>query len=60
MLANTADYLKMQFGGVLLGYGSRPGDVMSDCEALSRAKTFFTSGAKTTDAEEYRTTSPGP
>jgi len=41
MLANTADYLKMDFGGVLLGYGSRPGDVMSDTEALTRARTFF-------------------
>jgi hypothetical protein len=31
----------MAFGGVLLGYGSRPGDVMVDSEALSRAKSFF-------------------
>jgi len=45
MLANTADYLKMAFGGVLLGYGSRPGDVMVDTEALSRAKSFFLSSA---------------
>jgi len=41
MLANTADYLKMEFGGVLLGYGSRPGDVLSDSGAFTRAKTFF-------------------
>lgn len=41
MLENTADYLKMNFGGVLLGYGSRPGDVLADGEALTRAKTFF-------------------
>jgi hypothetical protein len=41
MLANTADYLKMDFGGVLLGYGSRPGDVLADTEALNKAKTFF-------------------
>jgi multimeric flavodoxin WrbA len=41
MLANTADYLKMDFGGVLLGYGSRPGDVTLDTEALTRAQTFF-------------------
>jgi multimeric flavodoxin WrbA len=46
MLANTADYLKMSFGGVLLGYGSRPGDVMSDIEALAKAKTFFQSVAQ--------------
>jgi hypothetical protein len=31
----------MAFGGVLLGYGSRPGDVMADSGALSRAKSFF-------------------
>jgi len=41
MLANTADYLKMDFGGVLLGYASKPGDVLSDKGALERAKTFF-------------------
>jgi hypothetical protein len=41
MLANTADYLKMDFGGVLLGYGSRPGDVTVDTEALTRAQTFL-------------------
>jgi hypothetical protein len=45
MLANTADYLKMAFGGVLLGYGSRPGDVMADSAALSRAQGFFLLGA---------------
>ncbi|MGE0212752.1 MAG: flavodoxin family protein [Parvibaculaceae bacterium] len=41
MLANTADYLKMNFGGVLLGYGSKPGDVLADTDALERAKRFF-------------------
>ena len=46
MLANTADYLKMGFGGVLLGYGSRPGDVTADTEALAKARTFFQLGAK--------------
>jgi multimeric flavodoxin WrbA len=44
MLANTADYLKMGFGGVLLGYGSRPGDVMTDAAALTKALTFFRLG----------------
>jgi hypothetical protein len=40
-LNNSAAYLKMRFGGVLLGNGSKPGDVLKDTEALSRAKTFF-------------------
>ena len=44
MLANTADYLKMGFGGILLGYGSRPGDVMTDAAALTKALTFFQLG----------------
>jgi hypothetical protein len=37
----TADYLHMEFGGVLLGYGSRPGDVAGDSATLSRARCFF-------------------
>jgi putative NADPH-quinone reductase len=41
MLENTADYLKMRFGGVLLGNGSRPGDVSADQAALANATTFF-------------------
>ncbi|MBV1947666.1 flavodoxin family protein [Streptomyces sp. BV129] len=40
-LNNSAAYLKMRFGGVLLGNGSGPGDVRGDTEALARAKTFF-------------------
>jgi multimeric flavodoxin WrbA len=37
----TADYLAMGWGGVLLGRGNRPGDVMQDEAALSAAETFF-------------------
>ncbi|MFJ8140324.1 flavodoxin family protein [Streptomyces sp. NPDC096013] len=44
-LNNSAAYLKMRFGGVLLGNGSAPGDVLKDSEALTRAKTFFTQEA---------------
>lgn len=44
-LNNSAAYLKMRFGGVLLGNGSAPGDVLKDTEALTRAKTFFTQEA---------------
>jgi multimeric flavodoxin WrbA len=40
-LNNSAAYMKMRFGGVLLGNGSRRGDVLNDAEALARAKTFF-------------------
>ncbi|MHC3473795.1 flavodoxin family protein [Streptomyces sp. 7R007] len=41
-LRNSAAYMGMRFGGVLLGNGSKPGDVLKDTEALTRAKTFFT------------------
>ncbi|MFE2355979.1 flavodoxin family protein [Streptomyces parvulus] len=40
-LGLTAAFMGMRFGGVLLGNGSRPGDVLRDADALSRAKTFF-------------------
>ncbi|WP_374777597.1 NAD(P)H-dependent oxidoreductase [Streptomyces sp. NBC_01310] len=40
-LNHTAAYLRMRFGGVLLGNGSRPGQVQGDDRAMVRAKTFF-------------------
>ncbi|MEV0243092.1 NAD(P)H-dependent oxidoreductase [Streptomyces sp. NPDC050674] len=40
-LHNSAAYMGMRFGGVLLGNGSKPGDVLADDAALTRAKTFF-------------------
>ncbi|WP_367321409.1 flavodoxin family protein [Streptomyces sp. HUAS ZL42] len=40
-LHNSAAYMRMRFGGMLLGNGSRPGDVLRDTEALAHAKTFF-------------------
>ncbi|MEV5551489.1 NAD(P)H-dependent oxidoreductase [Streptomyces sp. NPDC052309] len=40
-LRNSAAYMGMRFGGVLLGNGSKPGDVLRDTDALARAKTFF-------------------
>jgi multimeric flavodoxin WrbA len=40
-LNNSAAYMGMRFGGVLLGNGSGPGDVLNDEAALARAKTFF-------------------
>ncbi|MGW2957045.1 flavodoxin family protein [Streptomyces sp. NPDC001220] len=41
LLHNSAAYLGMRFGGVLLGNGSARGDVLKDTEALARAKEFF-------------------
>ncbi|ASY32150.1 MULTISPECIES: NAD(P)H-dependent oxidoreductase [unclassified Streptomyces] len=38
----SAAFMGMRFGGVLLGNGSRPGDVRTDARALREAKTFFT------------------
>jgi multimeric flavodoxin WrbA len=38
----SAAYMGMRFGGALLGNGSKPGDVLRDSAALTRAKTFFT------------------
>jgi len=40
-LRNSAAYLGMRFGGVLLGNGSKPGDVLNDERALTEAKSFF-------------------
>ncbi|MER5469630.1 NAD(P)H-dependent oxidoreductase [Streptomyces sp. NPDC002685] len=40
-LNHSAAYMRMRFGGVLLGNGSGRGDVLNDAEALTRAKTFF-------------------
>lgn len=37
----SADYMDMQFGGVLLGYGNRPGDILNDPDSLERAEKFF-------------------
>jgi hypothetical protein len=37
----TADYLGMGWGGVLLGRGNRPGEIMADEAALAAAGIFF-------------------
>jgi hypothetical protein len=41
-LRNSGAFLHMRFGGVLLGNDSKSGDVLTDTNALTRAKTFFT------------------
>jgi multimeric flavodoxin WrbA len=37
----TADYLKMQWRGMLLGHGNKPGDIAGDAAAFERAKGFL-------------------
>jgi NAD(P)H-dependent FMN reductase len=37
----SADYMKMNWGGVLLGYGNRPRDVLLDAPSVERAEKFF-------------------
>ncbi|MFI6346655.1 flavodoxin family protein [Streptomyces sp. NPDC050560] len=41
-LRNTADFMRMRWGGVLLGKAVRPGDLGSDPTAAAEAATFFT------------------
>lgn len=41
VLRHTAAYMDMRWGGLLLGNGSAPGQVLSDQEALAEAKGFF-------------------
>jgi multimeric flavodoxin WrbA len=38
----SANYMDMHFGGVLLGYGNRPGDILNDPPSIERAEKFFT------------------
>ncbi|MFM9594835.1 flavodoxin family protein [Streptomyces scabiei] len=40
-LGNLAAHLRMNFGGVLHGNGTAPGDVLKDAAALAHARTFF-------------------
>lgn len=42
-LTLTANYLRMRWGGMLYGTGSRPNDIQLDALALHRAKSFFAS-----------------
>jgi hypothetical protein len=40
-LERTADYMKMRWRAALLGYGNRPGEILTDDAALARADGFF-------------------
>ena len=58
-LHHTAAYMGMRFGGVLLGNGTRPGQVLTDEQAIARARTFFAQEApfaRFSYAEECTTT----
>jgi multimeric flavodoxin WrbA len=46
-LRYSAEYMDMQWGGELLGNGSKPGDVLRDQQALAAAEHFFQSEAAT-------------
>ena len=37
----SANYMGMRWGGELLGYANRPGDVLQDSSALRKAEFFF-------------------
>lgn len=39
----TAGYAGMQWGGSLLGFGNRPGEILNDTNALNAADSFFES-----------------
>ena len=41
MLRLTAQYMEMEWGGLLFGTGSRPNDIQEDEMALHQAKSFF-------------------
>jgi multimeric flavodoxin WrbA len=40
-LQKSAEYFSMRWGGLLLGQGNRPADVLEDSASLARAKVFF-------------------
>ena len=37
----SADYMQMRWAGALIGYGNKPGDVLSDKPSVERAEKFF-------------------
>jgi hypothetical protein len=40
-LQHVATYAEMQWGGALVAFGNRPGDVVDDHPAWTRASQFF-------------------
>ncbi|NUO03039.1 MAG: hypothetical protein HUU01_20715 [Saprospiraceae bacterium] len=41
MLRLSAEYMGMNWGGALLGYGNRPGDVLADTTGMEQSASFF-------------------
>jgi multimeric flavodoxin WrbA len=52
-LKQSAQYMGMQWGGELIGNGSKPGDVLKDQRALQAAEHFFESVAHPVSADRY-------
>ncbi|GHB23086.1 flavodoxin [Streptomyces xanthochromogenes] len=46
-LRRSAAYMGLDWGGVLLGSATRPGEITQNAEAVARAKTFFSSVPET-------------
>ncbi|MEU2954522.1 flavodoxin family protein [Streptomyces xanthochromogenes] len=46
-LRRSATYMGLDWGGVLLGSATRPGEITQNAEAVARAKTFFSSVPET-------------
>ncbi len=44
-LRHSAGYMSMRWGGTLLGFANRPGDIEADAEACAAAELFFAGGA---------------
>jgi multimeric flavodoxin WrbA len=40
-LRRSAEYMKMEWGGELIGTGSKPGDILKDGRAMEAAENFF-------------------
>lgn len=45
----SAEYMEMRWGGVLLGYGNRPGDVLNHPDSLNRAALFLSADSSSAD-----------
>lgn len=46
----SANYMDMFWGGVLIGYGNRPGDILNDAPSVERAEMFFAKDIDTSAA----------
>lgn len=51
-LRMTADYMGMRLGGLLLGQGNRPGDVLTDIVSLGQADGLFAASTEQGDAPD--------